>query len=56
MRSVLVVYGTGDGQTEKIARFIAHRLGVLKYTQYNPLKRWVMRRIVRKTGSPDLDT
>ena len=26
MRSVLVVYGTGDGQTEKIARFIAHRL------------------------------
>jgi len=155
MRSVLVVYGTGDGQTEKIARFIAHRLdmsgtpvvlvnaaggsdpdpadfgsvivaasvhaggyqravrkwvrrhalqlntmrtafvsvclgvlehnpavdrdlarimtaffdrtrwhpatreivaGALKYTQYNPLKRWVMRRIVRKTGSGDLDT
>jgi len=155
MRSVLVVYGTGDGQTEKIARFIAHRLdvlgapvllvnaasgsdpdpagfasvivaasvhaggyqravrkwvgrhaqqlnsmntafvsvclgvlqhdpavdrdltrimteffdrtrwhpatreivaGALKYTQYNLLKRWVMRRIVGKTGSRDLDT
>jgi menaquinone-dependent protoporphyrinogen oxidase len=155
MRSVLVVYGTGDGQTEKIARYIAHRLdvsgvpvvlvnaasgvdpdpaqfgsvivaasvhaggyqravrkwvgrhvdqlnrmrtafvsvclgvlehnpatdrdlarimtdffdrthwhpatreivaGALKYTHYNPLKRWVMRRIVRKTGSRDLDT
>ena len=28
MRSVLVVYGTGDGQTEKIARYIAHRLDV----------------------------
>ena len=30
--------------------------GALKYTQYNPLKRWVLRRIVSKTGSPDLDT
>ena len=155
MRSVLIVYGTGDGQTEKIARYMAHcvdvsgipvvlvnaasganpdptgfgsvivaasvhaggyqravrkwvtrhadRLnnmptafvsvclgvlehkaavdaelarimtaffdrtrwhpgtreivaGALKYTRYNPLKRWVLRRIVRKTGSPDLDT
>ena len=155
MRSVLIVYGTGDGQTEKIARYMAHRVdvsgipvvvvnaasganpdpaqfggvivaasvhaggyqravrkwvtrnvdrlnrmptafvsvclgvlqhepavdrdlarimtaffdrtrwhpvtreivaGALKWTQYNPLERWVMRRIVRQAGSQDLDT
>jgi menaquinone-dependent protoporphyrinogen oxidase len=35
---------------------VAHFAGALLYTRYGFFKRWIMKKIVRDKGSPDLDT
>ncbi len=52
LEAILEGFRTETGWQPKEVKWVA---GALKYTQYNLLKRWVMRRIVAKAGG-DLDT
>ena len=52
-----------EGYTEEFFRLtrwhpgkVAHFAGALLYTRYGFFTRWIMRRIARGKGSPDLDT
>lgn len=54
MADVLIAYATREGQTGNPTR-VELIAGALKYTQYNPLVRFIMRRIAATAGG-DLDT
>ena len=56
---ILIVYGTSYGQTAKIARrtgwqpaLAVSLAGAMSYTRYNPLMRWMLRRMSRAEGGP----
>lgn len=45
MSSVLIRYGTGEGQTAKVADRIGRFGGALRFSEYGFLKRLMMKRI-----------